>query len=132
MHNKKQKVLIADDEKDVLVILEKELKARGYSVITADNGHGAMALARTEHPHLIMLDLEMPDMYGGDIARMLEEDPETKDIPIMFLTGMFPKQNETEGGRIVANHVLFAKPYCIEELVAAMNELLQSEKISAR
>lgn len=130
MHQKK--ILIVDDEKDALSILEKELTARGYSVIAADSGNDAVALARTELPDLIMLDLEMRDMYGGDATRMLEEDPETQDIPIMFLTGMFPKENEIERGRVVADHVLFAKPYCIEELVAAMNELMQNERISVR
>jgi len=128
----KKKILIADDEREFLVILEKELTARGYSVIAADSGNDAVVLARTELPDLVLLDLEMPDMYGGDVTRMLEEDPETKDIPIMFLTGMFPKENDVDRGRVVADHVLFAKPYCIEELVAAMNELMQSERMSVR
>jgi len=124
----KKKILIVDDEKDVLFILEKELPTRGYSVIAADNGKDAMVLAKTKHPDLIILDLEMPDTYGGDVTRMLSEDPETKDLPVMFLTGMFPKEEEGKGGRMVAGHVLFAKPYDIEELVTAIRDLLQAEK----
>ncbi len=55
---------------------------------------------------------------------MLKEDPETKNIPVMFLTGMFPKEEEGKGGRIVAGHVLFTKPYDAKELVNTIRELL--------
>lgn len=126
----KKKILIVDDETDALFILEKELTARRYSVMAVDNGNDAMILVKTKHPDLIVLDLEMPDMYGGDITRMLSEDPEAKDIPVVFLTGMFPKEGEGEQGRMIAGHVLFAKPYNIEELVTVMRELLRGERIS--
>lgn len=120
----KKKMLIVDDEMDVLSVLEKGLAADGYSIVKADKGKDALVLAKSERPDLIILDLEMPDMYGGDIARMLKEDPETKDIPVMFLTGMFPKEDEEKGGRVVSGHVLFAKPYDIKELVTAIKRLL--------
>ena len=124
----KKKVLIVDDERDALFILEKELAARGYAVIAADNGKDAMALAKSKRPDLIILDLEMSDMYGGDVTRMLREDPETKDIPVIFLTGTFPKEEEGKGGRMVGGYVLFVKPYYIEELVTAIKKLLRTER----
>ncbi len=119
----KKKILIVDDEMDVLSVLEKGLTTEEYSVIKADKGKDALVLAKSERPDLIILDLEMPDMYGGDIARMLKEEPETKDIPVMFLTGMFPKEEEKDG-RVVAGHMLFTKPYDIKELVTAIKRLL--------
>ena len=125
-----KKILVVDDERDALFILEKELGARGYSVIAADNGNDAIILAKTKHPDLIILDLEMPDIYGGDVTRMLGEDPATKNIPVMFLTGMFPKEEEGKKGRMVAGYVLFVKPYDVEELVTAIRELLQDERVS--
>jgi len=125
----KKKVLIVDDERDALFTLEKELAARGYAVIAADNGKDAMVLAKSKRPDLIILDLEMSDMYGGDVTRMLREDPETKDIPVIFLTGTFPKEEEEEkGGRMVGGYVLLAKPYYIEELVTTIKKLLRTEK----
>jgi len=124
----KKKILIVDDETDVLSVLGKGLAAEGYSIAKADKGNRALAIAKTTRPDLILLDLEMPDMYGGDIARMLKENPETKDIPVMFLTGMFPKEKVEKGSQVVAGHVLFTKPYDIKELVTAIKKLL-GEKI---
>jgi len=124
----KKQILIADDELDVLSVLEKGLAAEGYSIITTSIGKDVIGLAKSKRPDLIILDLEMPDMYGGDIARMLNEDPETKNIPVTFLTGMFPKEGDRKGGRVVAGHVLFEKPYDILELVTAIEELL-GEKV---
>ena len=120
----KKKILIVDDEMDTRLVLEKGLCAEGYSVITTSMGSDVIDLARLKRPDLIILDLKMPDMYGGDIARMLKDDPETKTIPVMFLTGMFPKEEERKSGRIVAGHVLFEKPYDMEELLTAIEELL--------
>jgi len=123
----KKQILIADDELDVLSVLEKGLTAEGYSVITASSGNDVIGLAKSKRPDLIILDLEMPDMYGGDITKMLKEDPETKDIPVMFLTGMFPKEEEEKGGRVIASHILFAKPYDISELVTVIEELIREK-----
>ena len=122
----KKKILIVDDEPDALFILEKELTARGYSLLTANNGKDAITLARSEHPDLIILDVAMPGMDGGEVAERLQEGILTKDIPIIFLTALFPKRKEEEQGRIVAGHVFIAKPYDIEELVAQMEKLILS------
>ncbi len=127
----RKNILIVDDEKDVLSVLEKGLTSEGYSVITASSGNDAIGLAKSRHPDLIILDVLMPGMDGGEVARKLKEVPETKDIPVMFLTGMFPKKEERKNGRVAAGHVLFEKPYDILELVAAIEELL-GEKVLSR
>jgi len=123
----KKKILLVDDEEDVLSVLAKGLTTEGYSIIKANKGEDALVLAKLERPALVILDLEMPDIYGGDITRMLKEDPETKDIPVMFLTGMFPKEEAEKGGRVIAGHILFVKPYDILELVTAIEELLREK-----
>jgi CheY-like chemotaxis protein len=71
----KKKILIVDDEPDVLSVLGKSLSVEGYSVITADNGNDAITLAKSEHPDLITLDILMPDIDGGKVAEKLREDP---------------------------------------------------------
>jgi len=73
MDNKK--ILIVDNEKDALFMLEQELAARGYSVIAADNGNDALSLAKSERPDLIILDIWMPGMGGPEVAAKLREDP---------------------------------------------------------
>jgi CheY-like chemotaxis protein len=126
----RKNILIVDDEQDVLLVLEKGLIAEGYSVITASNGNDAIGLAKSRRPDLIILDVLMQDVDGPEVKRKLKEDPETKDIPLIFLTGMFPKREDDQDGRIVAGHVLFEKPYDILELVFAIEQLLR-EKVSS-
>jgi len=121
-----KKILIVDDEQDTLSVLGKGLTAEGYSIIKADNGGDALDLAKSERPDLIILDILMPGMDGGEVARMLKEVPETEDIPVIFLTGMFPKREEEEEGRVVAGNIMFDRPYDILKLITAI------EKASAR
>jgi CheY-like chemotaxis protein len=123
-------ILVVDDEADVLSLLRKGLAAEGYSVITADNGEDAVMLAESEHPDLIILDVLMPGIDGGEVARRLKETPETENIPVIFLTGMFPKR-EGEEGREVGGHILFDKPYDILKLISAMEELMQKQETTA-
>ncbi len=119
-----KKILIVDDEKEALFILEKELTARGYSVIAADNGSDALNLAKSEYPDLIILDIWMPEMDGAEVAAKLKEDPKTKDIPVIFLTCLFQKREGEEEGRVVAGKVLIAKPYSIGALSTQIERLV--------
>lgn len=123
----KKKILIVDDESDAIFILEKELAARGYSVITANNGKDAVTLARSKHPDLIILDVAMPDMDGGQVAEKLQEGLLTRDIPIIFLTALFPKRKEEEQSRVLAGRLFVAKPYDMEELTVQMEKLIPSQ-----
>ncbi len=119
-----KKILIVDDERDALFVLEKELTARGYAVIAADNGNRALNLAKSEHPDLIILDIWMPGMDGAEVAAQLKEDPGTKDIPLIFLTCLFQKREGNEEGHVVAGKVLIAKPYSIDALSTQIERLV--------
>ncbi len=120
----KKKILIVDDERDALLILEKELAGRGYSVISADNGSDALNLAKSQHPDLIILDIRMPETNGTEIAAKLQEYPKTKNIPVIYLSCLLQKREGEEQGRIVAEKVLIAKPYSIEGLSAQIEKLV--------
>ncbi len=119
-----KKILIVDDERDALFVLDKELTGRGYSVIAADNGSSALNLAKSERPDLIILDIWMPGMDGAKVAAELKEDPRTKDIPVIFLTCLFQKREGKEEGRVVAGKVLIAKPYSIDALSTQIERLV--------
>ena len=128
----KKLILVVDDEMDTRLVLEKRLIAEGYSVITASNGNEAIGLAKSKRPDLIILDVLMPGMDGGEVARKLKEVPETKDIPIIFLTGMFPARKESEDFRMVAEHLLFDKPYETLELINVIENVLLEKQISLK
>ena len=119
-----KKILIVDDEEDVLLMLEKRLGARGYFVITATNGKDALMLANSKHPDIIVLDILMPGMDGPEVATWLKESPRTKDIPVVFLTCLYAKAEESESGHMVGDRLIFAKPFDSEELVDTIERLL--------
>lgn len=127
--NVAKKILIVDDEQDTLSVLGRGLTVEGYSVLKADNGKDAIKLAKTERPDLIILDVLMRDMEGPEVVEKLKEVPETKDIPVIFLTGMFPKREGNEGGRMVADHVLFDKPYDILGLINVIENIMLEKQI---
>jgi len=80
------KILIVDDNPDLIALLKVRLKTFGYEVVTADNGHKCLEKAREENPDLILLDILMPSMDGFQALKELKEDAKTKSIPIIMLT----------------------------------------------
>lgn len=80
------KILVVDDEKDVVELLKFLLEKDGHHVLTANNGRDGLGSAKKELPELILLDVMMPEMDGYTVQTQLLEDPKTKDIPIIILT----------------------------------------------
>jgi len=119
-----KKILVVDDEKDVLLVLEKILTAEGYSVITTTKSTNAIALAKSQHPDIIILDIVMPGMDGGEVAAKLREHPLTRSIPVIFLTALLSKTEEYQENRMIGSNITFAKPFDTEELLARINGLL--------
>ena len=119
-----KKILVVDDEKDVLLMLEKRLTAEGYSVITTTKSTNAIALAKSQHPDIIILDIVMPGMDGGEVAAKLREHPLTRSIPVIFLTALLSKTEEYHENRMICSNITFAKPFDTEELLARINGLL--------
>lgn len=121
-------ILIADDEPYLLIILEKALADEGYTVVAAKNGEEALDMATNFCPDLIILDVSMPDMQGGEVAGHLRDNPETADIPIMFLTALLSKDQEEREGSIIGGHKFMAKPYELEELLSTVSDLLSKKE----
>ena len=122
MDNKK--ILVVDDDKSLLLLLEKRLTGEGYSVITAENGYDAIALAKSDSPDLIILDLVMPGMEGSEVSAKLKEDPKTMNIPIIFLTALISKEQEERKKHVIANNIFVAKPFDAEDLLGQIKKLL--------
>jgi len=124
VENTTKKILVVDDEKDILTYLSNILKRANYRVILADKGSEAVALATKELPDLIILDIALPgDMDGGDVASILSEKPSTRDIPIIFLTALMRKDEEEKLGKS-GSRSMVAKPVTQEELLKAIDKAL--------
>lgn len=121
---KKVLILIVDDEEDVLWMLGKRLTAEGYSVIAATNGADAVALAKSQHPDIVVLDIIMPEMEGDEVAAELKELPLTRNIPVIFLTALRSKKEEKEHGSMVGHNITLSKPLDPEVLLDQIKKLL--------
>ena len=121
---RKATILVVDDEACFLTIMEDLLEGHGYAVLTSASGHKAYQIAREHRPDLMILDISMPLMDGGELAQKLRDTPETKDIPVIFLTGLLSKEIEANKNHIVGGHIMFAKPCDFGELLAHIERLV--------
>jgi len=80
------KLLIVDDERDNIELLTRRLTRRGFTIVSAENAIDGLAVAVAEQPHLILMDIKMPEIDGLEATKMLKADDRTKDIPVIALT----------------------------------------------
>ena len=111
-----REILIVDDDVATLKMLERLLMRAGYSVIPLSLGKEAIRVAKERTPDLVILDIMMPDMDGGEVANILKSEPETKNIPIIFLSSLI-KKNEEKGSSRRDGIYLISKPFEREELL---------------
>jgi DNA-binding response OmpR family regulator len=119
-----KKILIVDDDGDVLQMLGKRLTTSGYSVITANNGEDAIGLALLQHPDIIILDVLMPDMEGEEVAAKLRGYSRTKDVPVIFITALFSKTEGEKYSSKADGKIVFVKPLDTEKLLEQIKKLL--------
>lgn len=117
-----KKILLIDDEEDVLAILGKRLSGAGYQVVKAKSGQEGIDTAKRELPDLILLDILMPDMDGGEVWRILKEEEKTQYIPIIYLTCLYTKADERREGHETKTSFFVAKPYNPQELLNIIKE----------
>jgi DNA-binding response OmpR family regulator len=122
------KILIADDEEDVLTILEKRLKTLGYDVLKARDGLEAVELANKEQPDLIISDATMPKMNGFEAIKELRSSLQTAVIPIIMLTARQDKESELKALDAGADDYV-TKPFDSDKLSARVKMLLRRKGI---
>ncbi len=123
------KILIVDDVASNVLLLKILLTNEKFQVCTASNGNMCVEQAKKEKPDLILLDVMMPDLNGFDTAVILKKDPETHDIPIIFLTALNNPSDLVKGFQVGANDFL-TKPFNKEELVTRVKH--QIELVAAK
>ena len=98
----KARVLLIDDEPDVLKTVGRRLEQQGYAVLTAPDGFTGLKVARTEHPDVILLDIIMPHLDGHEVLQQLKRDPLTEDIPALMLTAKIAERDMAESIKLGA------------------------------
>ena len=116
-------VLLIDDEKDIVDLVKYNLEREGYAVLTARTGK--QALQQVQHrPHLILLDVMMPELDGWEVIKHLKKDPRTAEIPVIFLTAKGSDLDEVLGLELGADDYI-VKPISIPKLIARIKNTLR-------
>ncbi len=122
----KKKILVVDDERDIVKALMIRLQTAGYEVATAFDGAQGVFMAHKEKPDLIILDIRMPAGDGFSVAHRLRRSSHTWTIPIIFLTGS-PEKGAEERAMEMGARFYIKKPYDPEELLDAIRRALETE-----
>jgi two-component system cell cycle response regulator len=118
-----RRVMVVDDNKDLVLILKRYLEAEGYEVIPAYDGPEALELVPTESPDVIVLDVYMPQMNGKEVLRRLKDDPATADIPVIMQTAASELQ-DFEDTAVAGADAHLPKPCDPPDLVLMIERLL--------
>ncbi len=122
----KPKILIVDDEPDVVGLIERTLKVYGFDTLKAYDGIGALDLVSTEKPDLILLDIMMPMMSGYEVCEQIKANPQTQNIPVVCLSSAHTPDARAHSLRAGAVE-LITKPFMPAELVAQIRRYLRIE-----
>lgn len=122
-----QKILIVDDESDILTLLGYNLKQAGYKVLPAGDGPEALEMAESEHPDLILLDIMLPSMDGTEVCRRLKGNERTSAIPVIMLTAKGEEVDRIVGLELGAEDYI-TKPFSPRELVLRVKAVLKRSR----
>jgi len=119
-----QRILVVDDEPDLLELVRVNLSQAGFEVDTAETGRQALERARRSAPDLLILDLMLPDLSGTEVCRHLRADPSLGEIPIIMLTARADEVDRVVGLEIGADDYV-TKPFSLRELMARIRAVLR-------
>jgi DNA-binding NarL/FixJ family response regulator len=119
-----KKLLLIDDDPNLILLVKDYLEFRGYEVITAENGREALEVLESNTPDMIICDVMMPEMDGYSLVSTIRSDPKTSWIPVLFLSAKGQSQDRVKGLNIGAD-VYMVKPFEPEELVAQVESSLK-------
>lgn len=124
--SRRWRILVVDDEPGLTRLLKLNLEDSGRYVVREENrGARALASARAFHPDLILLDIIMPDISGGEVAVQLQADPRLKRTPVIFLTALISSEQAERASQAGGNQYL-TKPVTFEELLSSIRTQLDA------
>ena len=124
----KEKILVVDDEPDIVKLITLKLVNEGFKVFGANDGQEALKKVAEEKPDLIILDISMPKMDGWEVCEKLKAQPESKDIPIIMLTALGYIAEEFKGLQMGAIRYI-KKPFDADDLITAVYQVLGEDKL---
>lgn len=124
-------LLVVEDVPDILNLLETTLKYKGYRVLTAVNGEDALEQVQKGHPDLIVTDILMPRMDGFSLVHRLRIAPETRRLPVIFITATYVAPEDKAFALNIGATRFIEKPIVIEELLAMIEDLLSKPEIES-
>jgi two-component system, OmpR family, alkaline phosphatase synthesis response regulator PhoP len=122
-----KKVLIVDDEPHIRLLLEQTLEAledEGVEVLTAGNGEAGLALIRSEHPSVVLLDIMMPKLSGFEVCAKVKAEPELQSVRVILLTAKGQEFDRQKGATAGADRYL-TKPFDPDDVLAIVRALLE-------
>jgi two-component system phosphate regulon response regulator PhoB len=117
-------VLIVDDERDLLSLLDFNLRAAGFETALATTGEGALLELRRRVPDLVLLDLMLPDLPGTEVCRRMKADPRTRHVPVVMLTAKGEEVDRVVGFELGADDYV-TKPFSVREVVLRVKAILR-------
>ena len=124
MAEEKKRILVVDDEEEALGHLRNILERANYAVISTTKGAEVLNLAKLNRPDLIILDVFLPDLEGGEVAAKLAEDPACMNIPVIFLSGIVMTKTDKFSGDKFGRHYILAKPVTQKEILDMVSKVL--------
>jgi two-component system phosphate regulon response regulator PhoB len=122
------RILIIEDEQDILSVLEYNLRQAGHEVVTTRSGREGLRLGKEQHPDLILLDLMLPDLSGTDVCKQLKESPTTRTVPVVMLTARGEEIDRVVGFELGADDYV-VKPFSVRELSLRIQAILRRGKV---
>lgn len=120
------KILVCDDERHIVRLIQVNLERQGYQVVTAFDGKEGLEKIRSEKPNLVVLDVMMPYMDGFEVLKALRREPETETLPVIMLTAKAQDKDVFEGYHYGADMYL-TKPFNPMELVTFVKRITQGQ-----
>ena len=125
MEKSKEKILVVDDEENIVELLNCNLKKEGFKAIGVFDGEKAFDLARTANPNLIILNLMLPGLHGYDVLKLIKKNMNLSRIPIVILSAKTLKEDIEKGLELGADAYI-TKPFNVAEIVISVKELLKN------
>jgi len=123
-----KKILVVDDEEELLALIDRALSAEGFEVTTVTTAEDAVERAKSLLPDLILIDIVLPDMEGPEAVRELSGESSTKNIPVIFLSGIVTREQEEKASSNVRvgdkNYRALSKPFSSQELLEEIQNIL--------